>query len=212
MRAARVRPQPLGAYQGCDLTLARYILLVVAIAGATSSAVADPWIAPQAYSGGFSDSPAAGSADGQGAARWLDECLVRESGCDPSVAASTPTNPTADVPDDVWQLPAPPASSSLFVSALLSAGAFHLARKARHAHLAHLPAWYHEACPERIGHAVAFDFDLADMPVCFTAEIAPADAPDETPALHEYLRESHSRIESQFILPVIAPRGPPSLV
>ena len=112
---------------------------------------------------------------------------------------------------NVRQLPAPPGGASLLLSGLLSIGAFHLARSARHLHLSALPAWYHEACPDRIGHTVAFDFDLTDMPVCFVAEIAATDVKANTPAFHEYLRESRSRIESQYILPIIAPRGPPVL-
>ncbi len=117
----------------------------------------------------------------------------------------------AGEPSEVQQLPAPPGGASLLLSGLLSLGAFQLGRSARHLHLAALPAWYHEACPERIGHTVAFDFDLADMPVCFLAEIAATDVTANTPAFHEFLRESGSRIESQFVLPVTAPRGPPAI-
>ncbi len=112
-------------------------------------------------------------------------------------------------PSGVQQLPASPGGASLLLSGLLSIGAFHLARSARHLHLAALPAWYHEACPERIGHTVAFDFDLADMPVCFVAEIGATDVTDNVLSVHEYLRGPPSRIRSQFVLPVIAPRGPP---
>jgi len=113
-------------------------------------------------------------------------------------------------PSEVRELPGLPGSAGLFLSALLSVGAWHTIRKAGHLHLGSLPEWYHTACPERIGHTVAFDFDLANMPVCFTADIAATDVAASACRAHEYLRESRSRIRSQFILPVTAPRGPPT--
>ncbi len=109
----------------------------------------------------------------------------------------------------IHELPPAPGGATLLLSGLLSLGAIQLTRSARHVHLGVLPAWYHDACPDRIGHTVAFDFDMADMPVCFVADIAVTDVTANPPAFHKYLRESRSRIESQFVLPVIAPRGPP---
>jgi hypothetical protein len=141
---------------------------------------------------------------------WLEGCSDR-TGEQTTGGASSGSGTATDGNEKIVQVPALPGSSSLFLSAVLSAGALHLARKARNVHVGHLPAWYHDACPERIAHAVAFDFNLADMPVCFTAEMAAADVPDNTPAFREYVREPCSRLELQFFLPVIAPRGPPSL-
>ena len=110
---------------------------------------------------------------------------------------------------EVQQLPPTPSSSNLLLSGLLSLGAIGMARSAKHVHIGALPAWYHDACPERIGHTVAFDFEFTDLPVCFTADVAAADAANHPPGIHEYLRESRSRIEHQFILPRHRSAGAP---
>ena len=109
----------------------------------------------------------------------------------------------------VRELPGLPGSASLFLSAMLSMGAWHVARRAGHLHLAHLPAWYHPDAPHQIGHSVAFDplagFEF--LPVCVfeTPLVAePTPFPD-TP------RELPSRHESQHFLSIESPRGPPSL-
>jgi len=207
------------------LKVVRSILLVLAIAVVGRSANADPSRAPRlsssAITGGvtaFLPVPAqAETADGREASAerahylsWLESCSDR-TGEHTSSGALSDNVATAGTKEEIRQVPALPGSSSLFLSAVLSAGALHLARKARNVHLGHLPAWYHDACPERIAHAVAFDFNLADMPICFTAEMAAADVPDSTPVFHEYLREPRSRLQQQVFLSVTAPRGPPSV-
>jgi len=207
------------------LKVVRSILLVLAIAGVVRSASADPSCTPlvpfSGITGGLAASfpvpaqveAAAGGEASAAKADWLsslDDCSGRTGEQTTGGALASNRSATRGTAKLV-QVPALPGSSSLFLSAVLSAGALHLARKARNVHVGHLPAWYHDACPERIAHAVAFDFNLADMPVCFTAEMAAADVPDNTPAFHEYMREPRSRLELQFFLPVTAPRGPPSL-
>ncbi len=207
------------------MRIVRSILLVFSVAGVVQSASADPVCAPLVRSSVVSGSlvtslPALAQTEataGREASAttaeslfWLEGSSGRTS---EQITSETPsdTGIPASTNDHIWQVPALPGSSSLFLSAVLSAGALHLARKARNVHMGHLPAWYHDACPEQIAHAVVFDFDLADMPVCFTAEMAAAGVPDNTPAFHEYLREPCSRCEQQFFLPVTAPRGPPSV-
>lgn len=207
------------------MKVVRSILLVLAIVGVGRSASADPSRAPRlsssAITGGvtaFLPVPAqpATAAEREASAEkadylsWLESCSGR-TGEQTSGGVLCDDRVTAGTKEEIRQVPALPGSSSLFLSAVLSAGALHLARKARNVHLGHLPAWYHDACPERIAHAVAFDFNLAGMPICFTAEMAAADVPDSTPAFHEYLREPRSRLQQQFFLPVTAPRGPPSI-
>jgi hypothetical protein len=109
----------------------------------------------------------------------------------------------------VRELPGLPGSASLFLSAMLSIGALHVARKSGQLHLGHLPEWYHPDAPYQIGHSVAFDptlgFEL--LAVClFDVPLAagPARSPD-------ILRELPSRYESQQIPLLASPRGPPSL-
>ena len=105
----------------------------------------------------------------------------------------------------VLDLPPLPSSASLFLSAVLSLGAFHLARSARQVHLGALPQWYHDQCPAQIGHAVAFNMEFAPLAVCaFTG-------PDgERPAFtYRIPREHRSRFDSQSFLLIESPRGPP---
>lgn len=105
----------------------------------------------------------------------------------------------------VLDLPPLPSSASLFLSAALTLGAFQLARSARQVHLGALPHWYHEHCPAQIGHAVAFDMQFAPVAVC------PFSGLDgELPAFTRRLpREHRSRFNSQSILLIESPRGPP---
>ena len=107
----------------------------------------------------------------------------------------------------VLDLPPLPSSASLFLSAVLSLGAFHLARSARQVHLGALPQWYHDQCPAQIGHAVAFDMEFAPLAVCaFTGPNG--QRPTFT---YRIPREHRSRFDSQYYLLIEAPRGPPLL-
>lgn len=76
------------------------------------------------------------------------------------------------LPDDriVVELPPLPGSADLFLSAVLTVGAWQVVRSVRHLNLAGLPDWYHTGGPDQIGHAVAFDFDLATPAACPYAE------------------------------------------
>ncbi len=124
--------------------------------------------------------------------------------------ANLPAAPVAETDGAaVRQLPALPSSASLFLSAVLSVGAWHTMRKASHLHLANLPEWYHAGAPDQVGHAVVFDptlsFEL--LPVCLfdvPLGIEPARFP-HTP------RELPSRYESQHTLTIESPRAPPSV-
>jgi hypothetical protein len=93
---------------------------------------------------------------------------------------------------------------SLLFSAMVSAGGWHLLRSARHLHFGALPAWYHTGCPEQIGHAVPFDFDFTALPLCCFEEPV-----GERPFYH-VRREQAPRCDTQYVLTLAAPRGPPS--
>ena len=83
---------------------------------------------------------------------------------------------------ELRQLPRTPGSAALLVSALVSVGAWQLARSAKNLHLANLPEWYHSGAPDQIGHAVAFDFDLPAPPRCTFDQPAEATPTPDLPA------------------------------
>ncbi len=109
----------------------------------------------------------------------------------------------------VRQLPGLPGSASLFVSAMLTVGAWQTVRKGGQLYLAHLPAWYHTGAPQQIGHKVICDptagFDL--LPVCLF------DTPCDVKPVRFGATEHPlpARCKSQYFLTVEAPRGPPSI-
>lgn len=107
----------------------------------------------------------------------------------------------------VRDLPAVPGSAQLFLSAMLSVGAWHMVRSAKHFHLADIPEWYHPGGPAQVGHVVPFDLDFSALPVCFFEQPVA-----ERPALARHLREFISRMLSQqYFLTNADPRAPPVL-
>jgi hypothetical protein len=108
----------------------------------------------------------------------------------------------------VKELPPAPSSAALFLSGMLTIGAYHLARSARHIHLTALPDWYHANCPDQIGHATPFDLDIGSLPVCCFEQPA-----GQEQRLVHYPRPDLSvcRLTSQCVLTLTAPRGPPQL-
>ncbi len=106
----------------------------------------------------------------------------------------------------VRDLPAVPGSAQLFLSAMLSVGAWHLVRSAKHLHLADLPEWYHPGGPAQVGHVVPFDLDFSALPVCcFEQPVG------QRPFLYRVQREEVPRCDTRSFLAVTAPRGPPIL-
>ncbi|MBN2561997.1 MAG: hypothetical protein JXQ75_13815 [Phycisphaerae bacterium] len=106
----------------------------------------------------------------------------------------------------VREVPPLPSSAVLFLSAVLSAGAWHLGRSAMHLHLGALPEWYHAGGPDQIGHAVPFDFDFSASPPCrFEQPVG------ERPFRYRVRREETPRCDEQANLTIAAPRGPPAL-
>jgi len=132
---------------------------------------------------------------------------------DPELPADLATGQPWAEPDcpaeSVRELPGLPGSSSLFLSAMLSIGAWHVVRRAGQLHLSCLPEWYHPNAPHQVGHSVAFDpvAGFGFLPVCLFEMPA---APDP-PRFPETRRELPSRHESQHFLTVESPRGPPCL-
>lgn len=106
---------------------------------------------------------------------------------------------------ELRELPPPPESAALFLSALLSVGAWHLARSARHLDLSHLPDWYHTAGPAQIGHAVVFDMDVSVAAFVPSAHSTPKPYPNV-----RILQPASVAWYTQWFAPVVAPRGPPA--
>ena len=149
---------------------------------------------------------AAGRWDGLGTA----DCPAAVSGLGSVPSGQHAGSITAGADREVIQLPPPPSGSVLCLSGLLSIAALQLARSARNIHLGALPAWYHTACPDKIAHAVPFDFDLSVQPLCAFEGVA-TDF-DQRPTLaYRLVRGPCPRFLPQAILLIAAPRGPPVL-
>ncbi len=106
-------------------------------------------------------------------------------------------------PDDVRELPAAPGSASLFLSAVLSVGAWNLVRSAKHIHF-NIPEWYHTGAPDRIGSTVAFDLVCNEMLPCVFV-----DAVADQPSLRPPRRAHQWRLKPQICVVDADPRGPP---
>jgi hypothetical protein len=106
------------------------------------------------------------------------------------------------------ELPPLPGSASLFLSALVSMGAWHLVRSVKHVRLESLPEWYHAGGPSQIGHAVPFDLGFSLTPVAF-GSFQPPNC-DRIRLYHRH-REQRARCEDQFFFTSEDSRAPPSL-
>ncbi len=108
---------------------------------------------------------------------------------------------------EVKEFPPAPSSAALFLSAVLSAGAWRLGRSVRQIDLAAWPDWYHSESPARIRHIVLFDLDFNAAPPCsFEQPVG------QRPLLYHVRREHTPPSVGQCSLLTTAPRGPPLLV
>jgi len=109
-------------------------------------------------------------------------------------------------PEAVLELPPAPGSAALFLSAMVSLGAWQLVRSSRDLHLGTMPEWYHTGAPAQVGHTTVFDLEFSVVALCVF------DAPTPVPAAFDWLsRESRPRCLDQHILSQADPRGPPLL-
>jgi len=126
----------------------------------------------------------------------------------PSPAAPTATRDSAfPVVKErmVSELPAPPSSLGLGLSALALLGAFQAGRSFKKLHIGALPEWYATNGPTQIGHATACDLEFGGMPACVFDE--PGDAAKVV--VQRIPREPRSRCRFETFLWDLAPRGPP---
>ena len=210
------------------LSAARYSLVALSIAWTAGAAYADLAPAPL-LSPTSSLSRLAGSQPAEADAKAsvsLVKCraVVTESPLDLALDVWSPQLGAADTllgPVAAWTSDGPiqadntaireirplPGSLSLFFSAMLSIGGWHLVRSARHVHLGALPEWYHTDAPAQIGHAVSFDFNYAPTALCVFESAA--SGVDERPVWYDLWRELDLRRFSQTFLLFADPRGPP---
>jgi hypothetical protein len=108
----------------------------------------------------------------------------------------------------VTDLPPAPSSLALVLSALASFGAYQGIRSLKRLHLGTLPDWYH-ADAVQIGHTtpLRLEFDYSALPAC--AFESPSDLRPQVS--YRIPREPCSRLRSQFLLVIEAPRAPPLL-
>lgn len=109
----------------------------------------------------------------------------------------------------VRELPPSPGSAGLFLSGILSLGAWQLVRSSRHFHIATLPEWYHPGGPHQIGHTAAFDLGFSALPL-FGVQ-APDQGLDREPSRRCAWREAASPRDPQCAWAFAAPRAPPVL-
>lgn len=127
--------------------------------------------------------------------------LVTEVVIDPP-SANAPLGPASKA--DVISLPPAPGSAALFLSAMVSLGAWQLVRSSRDLHLGAMPDWYHTGAPAQIGHATVFDFEFSSAAPCLFDDPAPSPV-----FSHRVAHESRLRLSAQPVLSEADPRGPP---
>ena len=139
----------------------------------------------------------------QPASGWLDEFFLHPGGAGGSEVAP-------QAAQSACEIPALPGSASLFLSAMLSLGAWQLVRSARQFDFGVFPEWYHSGGPFQVGHAVAFDLDFHALPLCFIASNAEQSG---TPILRYRVgREERAPRERRSYLRASAPRAPPAVL
>ena len=109
------------------------------------------------------------------------------------------------VEGQAFVLPPAPASGSLVLIGLITLGAWQAGGSARHWHLAALPEWYHSHAAQ-VCHTVPFELGRPVLLPCWFA------VPSQGPPAGRYqplLTRDIPRLESQAILLLAAPRGPP---
>ncbi|MBN1491139.1 MAG: hypothetical protein JXA69_14595 [Phycisphaerae bacterium] len=150
--------------------------------------------------------PANLDAARQAQATWVDTCPSNPRGCLAAVPGTVTTESAAA--ESVVELPPPPGSRVLTLAGVLMLGARHLARSARQAQFIALPEWYHANCPTRIGHAVAFDLDIAASIIAVCCFVQPA---ERRPVIHRGRQDAFiAPLVPQYLPAPAAPRGPPA--
>lgn len=117
------------------------------------------------------------------------------------LATGTDVEPAAATPPGMTELPPPPSSLSLVLSALASFGAYQSVRSLKRLHLSHLPDWYHTGAVQ-IGHVKVFELDAVVFEPCFGLAL-----PSQKPLEHPVLELALPPVPD--LIPTRAPRSPP---
>ncbi len=130
---------------------------------------------------------------------------VSQLSLDIESAGNSQASPTRN---NIVELPPAPNSAALFLSALLSVGAYQLARNARHFSLSHLPEWYHPGAPDQIGGSFVFDLNPICKAVCVFEDV---DWALRRGGVYKQPPELYAHFDSQYDIAPTAPRAPPAL-
>ena len=133
--------------------------------------------------------------------RFSSDCLVTE------LPVCIPDQPVAATSGQkVHELPASPSSIALFVSAMLSVGAYRVVKQAKNVHLAPVPDWYHAEAPHQVGHAVILDLQFSSFLPCTVDQPLHA-----VPVVVAAARDRDgTRYRSEYSFTHSIPRAPPS--
>ena len=128
------------------------------------------------------------------------ECIA------PVPVANLPATEAPAAATAVKELPAGPASATLFLGAVVSMGAWQLGRSTRKLHLGPVPEWYHAGGPTQVRHASPFELNSPALAACLF------DRPVEaSPPWHYLRRPTRLRGEPQYLPSLGAPRAPPEI-
>lgn len=105
----------------------------------------------------------------------------------------------------VHRVPPVPSSAAMFLSAVLSVGAWHAVRSARHLHAGPVPEWYHTGGPIQVGHAVPYDFHAE-----WTCHAWDRPELDPSPSGVARRNQDEAKPSGQDTTSPFAPRGPPA--
>lgn len=106
-------------------------------------------------------------------------------------------------------IPPLPSSAGLYLSAMLSVGAWQLVRSTRSWQFGDLPDWYHAGGPLQIGHSVPVDLEAGfRIIVSFACDIVTRQDEFSLAALRCLPEEARINIESQWFHSADV-RGPP---
>lgn len=123
----------------------------------------------------------------------------------PEPVAASRTDKSDNSRREIQQLPPPPGSAALFLSAFASLGAIQIARSARGVHVGALPDWYHTGGARQIRHILVLDLEYPGVLPCPFAVPAIAVRPIHV----EWVRDAQDGVQRLCRVLSSPRRGPP---
>jgi len=105
---------------------------------------------------------------------------------------------------------APPSSLSLFLSGLLTLGAFQITRSSKNLNFDQLPSWYHTGGPVQVGHATPLDLDFGNLSLR-PFDVAFDGCEGSQVRFLRHRDQDSPPIAQCFLSSLTDPRGPPVL-